>query len=81
MPRCALAEMSMSVRCAGCGLEYAGRRGLRGVFAQPRRLIDPRFGRLLGQVKRFHRRAPASAAGSAATPRMPVVCRARLNAW
>ncbi len=53
------AEMSMSVRCEGCGLEYAGGRGLRGVFAQPRRLIDPRFIRMLWQVKRFHRRASA----------------------
>ena len=53
------AEMSMSVRCEGCGLEYAGGRGLRGVFAQPRRLIDPRFLRMLWQVKRFHRRALA----------------------
>jgi predicted NAD/FAD-binding protein len=52
-------EMSMSVRCEGCGLEYAGGRGLRGVFAQPRRLIDPRFVRLLWQVSRFHRRASA----------------------
>jgi predicted NAD/FAD-binding protein len=52
-------EMSMSVRCEGCGLEYAGGRGLRGVFAQPRRLIDPRFIRMLWQVKRFHRRAAA----------------------
>jgi uncharacterized protein len=52
-------EMSMSARCEGCGLEYAGGRGLRGVFAQPRRLIDPRFIRLLWQVKRFHRRASA----------------------
>jgi predicted NAD/FAD-binding protein len=52
-------EMSMSVRCEGCGLEYAGGRGLRGVFAQPRRLIDPRFIRMLWQVKRFHRRASA----------------------
>src|SRR5690348_210457 len=33
-------EMSMSVRCDGCGLEYAGGRGLRGLFAQPRRLLD-----------------------------------------
>ena len=49
----------MSVRCEGCGLEYAGGRGLRGVFAQPRRLIDPRFLRMLWQVKRFHRRALA----------------------
>ncbi len=50
-------EMSMSVRCEGCGLEYAGGRGLRGVFAQPRRLIDPRFLRMLWQVRRFHQRA------------------------
>ena len=53
------AEMSMSVRCEGCGLEYAGGRGPRGVFAQPRRLIDPRFLRMLWQVRRFHRRALA----------------------
>ena len=53
------AEMSMSVRCEGCGLEYAGGRGLRGVFAQQRRLTDPRFLRMLWQVKRFHRRALA----------------------
>ena len=53
------AEMSMSVRCQGCGLQYAGGRGLRGVFAQPRRLTDPRFLRMLWQVKRFHRHASA----------------------
>src|SRR5438270_12621760 len=52
-------EMSMSVRCDGCGLEYAGGRGLRGLFAQRRRLADPRFLRLLVEVKRFHRRASA----------------------
>src|SRR3954447_14060009 len=50
------AEMSMSVRCNGCGLEYAGGRGLRGLFAQPRRALDPRFLRMLVQVRRFHRR-------------------------
>lgn len=50
-------EMSMSVRCHDCGLEYAGGRGLRGIFAQPRRLLDPQHLRLLWQVKRFHRRA------------------------
>src|SRR5246127_1701334 len=53
------AEMSMSVRCEGCGLQYAGGRGVRGVFAQPRRLIDPRFIRMLWQVRRFRRRALA----------------------
>ena len=49
----------MSVRCEECGLEYAGGRGLRGILAQPRRLIDPRFLSMLLQVKRFHRRATA----------------------
>ncbi|HYO17423.1 MAG TPA: FAD-dependent oxidoreductase, partial [Dermatophilaceae bacterium] len=52
-------EMSMSVRCEGCGLEYAGGRGLRGILAQPRRLLDPQFVRMLLQVKRFHRQASA----------------------
>ncbi len=52
-------EMSMSVRCEGCGLEYAGGRGVRGLFAQLRRLTDPRFLRMLWQVRRFHRRALA----------------------
>src|SRR5690349_12001980 len=50
-------EMSMSVRCEECGLEYAGGRGLRGIIAQPHRLLDPRFIRMLLQVRRFHRRA------------------------
>lgn len=50
-------EMSMSVQCEECGLEYAGGRGLRGMLAQPRRLFDPKFVRMLLQVKRFHRRA------------------------
>ncbi len=53
------AEMSMSVRCEGCGLEYAGGRGLRGIIAQPRRLLDRQFIRMLVQVRRFHRRAAA----------------------
>jgi predicted NAD/FAD-binding protein len=52
-------EMSMSVRCEGCGLEYAGGRGVRGVFAQLRRLADPRFLWMLWQIRRFHRRALA----------------------
>jgi predicted NAD/FAD-binding protein len=53
------AEMSMSVRCEECGLEYAGGRGLRGIIAQPHRLLDPQFIRMLLQVRRFHRRAAA----------------------
>ncbi|MBA2639427.1 MAG: FAD-dependent oxidoreductase [Nocardioidaceae bacterium] len=50
-------EMSMSIRCDGCGLEYAGGRGAAGIVAQPRRLADPRFVRLLSQVRRFQRQA------------------------
>ena len=50
-------EMSMSVRCEGCGLEYAGAKGLSGVFAQPRSLTKIAFLRLLTQIHRFHRQA------------------------
>ncbi|MFR9676577.1 NAD(P)/FAD-dependent oxidoreductase [Streptomyces sp. TR06-5] len=52
-------EMSMSVRCEGCGLEYAGARGLRGVLAQPRNLLDPSYLRMLAEIRRFHRSAAA----------------------
>src|SRR3954452_13286092 len=50
-------EMSMSVRCDGCDLEYAGGRGARGLFAQPTRVLDLDFLHLLVEVRRFHRRA------------------------
>lgn len=50
-------EMSMSITCDGCGLSYAGGRGLGGLLAQPWRLADPRFTRLLADVPRFHRAA------------------------
>jgi uncharacterized protein len=50
-------EMSMSISCQECGLEYAGGRGLRGVLAQRRRAMDPRFGGLLVEVRRFQRAA------------------------
>jgi len=51
------ADMSMSVRCEGCGLEYAGGRGTGGVLARPRSVVTPRFGRMLSEVRRFHRQA------------------------
>jgi uncharacterized protein len=51
-------EMSMSVRCAGCGLQYAGRRGPRGLLAGVRRGRG-RYVRMLGEVLRFHRSARA----------------------
>jgi predicted NAD/FAD-binding protein len=50
-------EMSMSITCQQCGLSYAGGRGLRGILAQPRRAGDPRFIRMLAEVRRFHRDA------------------------
>ncbi|WP_199433335.1 NAD(P)/FAD-dependent oxidoreductase [Qaidamihabitans albus] len=51
------AEMSMSVRCAGCGLEYAGGRGPGGVLARPRNAVNGDFLRMLAEVRRFHRHA------------------------
>ncbi|MFI6353601.1 NAD(P)/FAD-dependent oxidoreductase [Streptomyces sp. NPDC050743] len=50
-------EMSMSVRCEGCGLEYAGARGLRGLLAQPRNTLRGPYLRMLAEVPRFHRAA------------------------
>lgn len=47
-------EMSMSIRCDGCGLEYAGAKGVRGMFAQPRNLARGKYLRMLAEVKRFH---------------------------
>ncbi|MFE6161635.1 NAD(P)/FAD-dependent oxidoreductase [Streptomyces sp. NPDC056486] len=53
-------EMSMSVRCEGCGLEYAGARGPRGLFAQPRNALRGPYLRMLAEIPRFHRRASES---------------------
>lgn len=50
-------EMSMSIHCDGCGLEYAGAKGLSGLFAKPRSLVRPAYLRMLVEVKRFHRHA------------------------
>jgi uncharacterized protein len=55
-------EMSMSVRCAGCGLHYAGQRGLAGLAAGLRQ-GGGRFLRLLADVPRFHRAARRLLAG------------------
>lgn len=57
------AEMSLSFRSdrahGGAGLQYAGARGLRGLFGDPRNLYRPSYLRMLGEVLRFHRRARA----------------------
>jgi predicted NAD/FAD-binding protein len=49
-------RMSMSVRCAGCGLQYAGKRGLPGLAAGLPRGRG-RYLRMLAEVPRFHRAA------------------------
>jgi predicted NAD/FAD-binding protein len=49
-------DMSFSVRCRPCGLEYSS-RGLHGLFAQRRRVFDPRHLRMLAEIPRFNRRA------------------------
>lgn len=49
--------MSMSVRCDGCGLQYAGARGPGGVFAQPRNALRGRYLRMLTEIPAFHRAA------------------------
>ncbi|MEU6540336.1 FAD-dependent oxidoreductase [Streptomyces sp. NPDC047000] len=48
-------EMSMSVRCEGCGLEYAGARGPAGLFARPRNALRGAYLRMLTEVPAFHR--------------------------
>jgi predicted NAD/FAD-binding protein len=53
------AEMSMSVRCGGCGLQYAGARGLGGLFPTAGNARNPRYLYMLTEVLRFHRRARA----------------------
>jgi predicted NAD/FAD-binding protein len=50
-------DMSMSIRCDGCGLEYAGGCGMSGIFAQPRSLVRGRFLRMLTEIRRFHQQA------------------------
>lgn len=50
-------DMSMSVRDDRSGLEYAGARGLGGLFPSWSALTRPRYLWMLGEVKRFHRAA------------------------
>jgi uncharacterized protein len=46
-------DMSWSLRCDTCDLEYAG--NARGLLAQPRNLADPRYLRFVGDILRFNR--------------------------
>ncbi|HZZ79034.1 MAG TPA: FAD-dependent oxidoreductase [Gemmataceae bacterium] len=51
-------DMSLSVRCDASGLEYQG-SSLNGLFAQRRNLIRPSYLRMLADIVRFNRAAPA----------------------
>ncbi|MDO0974988.1 NAD(P)/FAD-dependent oxidoreductase [Mycolicibacterium frederiksbergense] len=50
-------DMSMSVRDDRIGLQYAGARGLGGLFPSVSNLARPRYMRMLAEVTRFHRAA------------------------
>lgn len=50
-------DMSMSIRCDGCGLEYSGGQGMRGIIPSLATLARPRYLSMLLEVKRFHREA------------------------
>lgn len=60
-------SMSFSVRNAHTGLEYNG-TSVNGLFAQRRNLLRPAFHRMVLEILRFHREAPALLAQDA--PRM-----------
>ncbi|MEV4186061.1 FAD-dependent oxidoreductase [Streptosporangium canum] len=50
-------DMSMSVSCGGCGLEYAGGKRAPGLFARPSSALRVPYLRMLTEVPRFHRMA------------------------
>ena len=54
-------EMSFAVSLDVGALEYSG-TNLRGLFAQPRNLLRPRFWSMLRDLVRFYREAPREAA-------------------
>ena len=51
-------RMGFAVRCERTGLEYSG-DGLGGLFAQRRNLFSPAHYRMIGDILRFNREAPA----------------------
>ncbi|MEV0945023.1 FAD-dependent oxidoreductase [Rhodococcus sp. NPDC049939] len=50
-------DMSMSIRSDVDRLEYAGAKGIRGLFPTAANLTRPRYWRMLAEILRFHRRA------------------------
>lgn len=51
-------DMSFSVDCQRCRLQYST-RGINGLFAQRHRVVDPGYLRMLANIPRFNRRARA----------------------
>lgn len=51
-------EMSFSMRCERCAVEYSG-SGLRGLFPRLKQALRPGFHRMLLDVLRFHREGSA----------------------
>ena len=56
-------EMSFSMRCDRCAVEYSG-SGLRGLFPRLAQALNPGFHRMLLDVLRFHREANAALGAS-----------------
>ncbi|CAN5776118.1 NAD(P)/FAD-dependent oxidoreductase [soil metagenome] len=52
-------DMSMSVRADTIGLEYAGARGVGGLFPSLTNLARPKYLGMLAEVRRFHLKATA----------------------
>lgn len=52
-----VSEMSFAVSLADGNLEYSGGR-FKGLFAQPRNVLRPRFWSMLSDLQRFYREAP-----------------------
>lgn len=59
-------DMSFSVRCRRCRVEFSS-AGLRGLFAQRARVISPAHWRMLADVLRFFRLGREALAGGRAT--------------
>ena len=57
-----VSDMSFAASLDGGALEYAGGRGLRGLFGQPANLARPRFWAMLADLVRFYREAPSAVA-------------------
>ena len=66
-------DMSMSVSCDGCGLEYAGGRGGLGLLARRPTVGWARYMRMLAEVPRFRRAARALLASGPAGPAGPTL--------